>query len=37
MDQTLGTLVRQLRLQNGYSLRELARRIGLHGANPRSV
>jgi transcriptional regulator with XRE-family HTH domain len=29
MDQTFGTLVRQLRLQNGYSLRELARRIEL--------
>jgi hypothetical protein len=27
MDKTFGTLVRQLRLQQGYSLRELARRI----------
>jgi transcriptional regulator with XRE-family HTH domain len=29
MDKTFGTLVRQLRLQKGYSLRELARRIDL--------
>ena len=29
MEKTFGTLVRQLRLQKGYSLRELARRIGL--------
>jgi transcriptional regulator with XRE-family HTH domain len=27
MDKTFGTLVRQLRSQKGYSLRELARRI----------
>jgi transcriptional regulator with XRE-family HTH domain len=29
MEKAFGTLVRQLRLQKGYSLRELARRIGL--------
>jgi len=29
MDKTFGTLVRQLRLQKGYSLRELARRVDL--------
>ncbi len=29
MDKTFGTLVRQLRLPTGYSLRELARRVGL--------
>jgi transcriptional regulator with XRE-family HTH domain len=29
MENALDTLVRQLRMQKGYSLRELARRIGL--------
>jgi HTH-type transcriptional regulator, competence development regulator len=29
MEKAFGTLVRQLRLQKGYSLRELARRVGL--------
>jgi transcriptional regulator with XRE-family HTH domain len=29
MEKAFGTLVRQLRLQQGYSLRELARRVGL--------
>jgi transcriptional regulator with XRE-family HTH domain len=29
MEKAFGTLVRQLRLQQGYSLQELARRIGL--------
>jgi transcriptional regulator with XRE-family HTH domain len=29
MEKAFGTLVRQLRLQKGYSLRELARRIGV--------
>jgi HTH-type transcriptional regulator, competence development regulator len=29
MDKTFSTLVRQLRLPIGYSLRELARRVGL--------
>ena len=29
MDKTFGTLVRQLRAQIGYSLRELARRVDL--------